>query len=566
MAMVRRYGKPSLFVTFTCNPNWPAIKRNLLPGNTVLDEPDLVCRVFNLYLKDLLEQLLKFDRLGKVIAHTYVVEFQKRGLPHAHILLIMDNETQIRTPEDIDKIVSARIPDPKKFPRLHKTVTRDMMHGPCGILKMDSVCMAEDKQGKRFCSKRFPKEFRSDTAIGNDSYALYARPKDGRTFEKNGVTMDNRWVVPYNEFLCLRYDAHINVEVCASVRSVKYLYKYVYKGHDKARMVIEKDGKDVIDHDEIRQFVDMRYVSPHEGFWRLFELNLDGKSHTVERLDLHLPDKKVVYYKPGEDIETKLKEVADRDSMITAWYAVLKLCGKTSIISTKQSALMRVFLTNAEKVYRLVIWKDKIDEVYDKLKIGNVIKLTSLKATSFFKTENDIFPSNLNVNFDLVYTSTSTMSVLKKGTFEEYPSLNPYPPFWKEISGLIRSDEEIVMRVVLIGSFTADQLKIGEVEHEGFSAFVGDKSHKKVFIFVVKTSEIDDQDFVDSLVKNTEFYVSGAKAIEKSCGQAALFVSSFDYVSGPLASEIKLPLFFESHKFPEEPLETPKKKMRRSFI
>uniref|UniRef100_A0A915DSH7 PKD/REJ-like domain-containing protein n=1 Tax=Ditylenchus dipsaci TaxID=166011 RepID=A0A915DSH7_9BILA len=229
-------------------------------------------------------------------------------------------------------------------------------------------------------------------------------------------------------------------------------------------MVIEKDGKDVIDHDEIRQFVDMRYVSPHEGFWR---------------------------------------------------YAVLKLCGKTSIISTKQSALMRVFFTNAEKVYRLVIWKDKIDEVYDKLKIGNVIKLTSLKATSFFKTENDIFPSNLNVNFDLVYTSTSTMSVLKKGTFEEYPSLNPYPPFWKEISGLIRSDEEIVMRVVLIGSFTADQLKIGEVEHEGFSAFVGDKSHKKVFIFVVKTSEIDDQDFVDSLVKNTEFYVSGAKAIEK---------------------------------------------------
>uniref|UniRef100_A0A915DNQ1 Uncharacterized protein n=1 Tax=Ditylenchus dipsaci TaxID=166011 RepID=A0A915DNQ1_9BILA len=70
----------------------------------------------------------------------------------------------------------------KKFPRLHKTVTRDMMHGPCGTLKMDSVCMAEDKQGKRFCSKRFPKEFRNDTAIGNDSYALYARPEDGENF------------------------------------------------------------------------------------------------------------------------------------------------------------------------------------------------------------------------------------------------------------------------------------------------------------------------------------------------------------------------------------------------
>ena len=46
--------------------------------------------------------------------------------------------------------------------------------------------------------------------------------------------MDNRWVVPYNPYLCTKYDAHINVEIATSVQSVKYLYKYIYKGHDRA--------------------------------------------------------------------------------------------------------------------------------------------------------------------------------------------------------------------------------------------------------------------------------------------------------------------------------------------
>jgi hypothetical protein len=41
-------------------------------------------------------------------------------------------------------------------------------------------------------------------------------------------------VVPYNSYLSLLFNCHINVEVCTSVAAVKYLYKYVYKGHDRA--------------------------------------------------------------------------------------------------------------------------------------------------------------------------------------------------------------------------------------------------------------------------------------------------------------------------------------------
>jgi hypothetical protein len=34
------------------------------------------------------------------------------------------------------------------------------------------------------------------------------------------------------------FNAHINVEVCADIWSVKYLFKYVYKGLDHVTMVI----------------------------------------------------------------------------------------------------------------------------------------------------------------------------------------------------------------------------------------------------------------------------------------------------------------------------------------
>ena len=71
---------------------------------------------------------------------------------------------------------------------------------------------------------------------------MYRRPDNKKSYVHKGKTYDNRDVIPYNPSLLLAFDCHINVEVCSTVRAVKYLYKYVYKGNDRAQVCISAKG------------------------------------------------------------------------------------------------------------------------------------------------------------------------------------------------------------------------------------------------------------------------------------------------------------------------------------
>ncbi|XP_039778258.1 uncharacterized protein LOC120645540 [Panicum virgatum] len=120
MALVRKYGKPDIFLTIMCNPNWDEIKQDLLPGQIAQDRLDLVTRVFRAKLEVLKKKLMENVILGKVWAYVYVVEFQKRGLPHAHFLLIMKRKYKLTCPEQYDLLISAELPNKKRFPELYK--------------------------------------------------------------------------------------------------------------------------------------------------------------------------------------------------------------------------------------------------------------------------------------------------------------------------------------------------------------------------------------------------------------------------------------------------------------
>ena len=154
IAIVHHFGKPDLFITFTCNPKWPEITRELLPYQIAADKPDLTARVFHIKLREMMKDLCEKHWLGKVIAYVYIIEFQKRGLPHAHILLILDSNSKICSVEEYDTFVSAEIPNYKLNPLAYESVTTMMMHGPCGVLNPSSPCI---KNGK--CKKHYPKSF-----------------------------------------------------------------------------------------------------------------------------------------------------------------------------------------------------------------------------------------------------------------------------------------------------------------------------------------------------------------------------------------------------------------------
>ena len=329
ISIVRRFGKPDFFITFTCNPKWPEIRRELLHSKqTVADRPDLYARVFKQKLSVFMEDLISNQILGKVIAHIHVIEFQKRGLPHAHILLIVSAADKPRTVEDIDKIVSAKIPDPVNQRLAYETVTSSMMHGPCGDLFPNAPCM---KDGK--CSKSFPHKFNQSTTIEEGSgFPKYHRPQNGRVIYRNGIPLGNAWVVPHNIDRCIKYNAHINVEICNTVKSVKYIYKYVYKGHDRASVEMRtarQEGQtenaaavQVEGDDEIQQFLDARYVSSSEACWRIFHFSLHQEYPSHQRLQIHLEGQQnVCFYEASNRLLVDIVENAEaKDTTLTAWF------------------------------------------------------------------------------------------------------------------------------------------------------------------------------------------------------------------------------------------------------
>ncbi|XP_012837726.1 PREDICTED: uncharacterized protein LOC105958267 [Erythranthe guttata] len=321
LALVQKFGKPDLFITMTCNPDWSEIKEKLYVGQRAQDRPDLTARVFRAKLQDLKDQLFKKEIFGKVAAHVHVIEFQKRGLPHAHMLIILKSEYKITTPEQFDRFVCAELQDEEKHPELNELVLKHMMHGPCGDLNLKNSCMVDGK-----CKYHYPRPYCESTIQGKDGYPIYKRTKNGPAFEVRKAKLDNQWVVPYNPYLLSRYNCHINVEICSGVTAVKYLYKYIYKGHDRVAVHISHNDEEMV-IDEIKQFQDARWVSAQEAMWRIFEFNLNEIYPAVINLPLHLPNQQSVTYWTNQNLENILGWDQTSKTMLTEYFS---MCAKSA--------------------------------------------------------------------------------------------------------------------------------------------------------------------------------------------------------------------------------------------
>ena len=115
--------------------------------------------------------------LGVHVAHIHVIEFQKRGLPHCHMLIFLKEQDKFRTSQQIDAIVSAEIPDENE-PLLRELVRKKMIHGPCGIENPNAVCMVNGK-----CQKNFPKNYQEETNTNIDGFPAYRRRNNGQSVQ-----------------------------------------------------------------------------------------------------------------------------------------------------------------------------------------------------------------------------------------------------------------------------------------------------------------------------------------------------------------------------------------------
>ncbi|XP_076918409.1 uncharacterized protein LOC143578824 [Bidens hawaiensis] len=347
MCLCRWFGYPDFFITITCNPNWPEVKRFL--KDTTLkseDRPDILCRLFKVKLVAMIKLVKDKPLFGKVQAVVYTIEFQKRGLPHAHICIFMHPCSKIHNPEDVDKFISAEIPNKDTDPDLYKLVSDHVIHGPCGDAN----------------PKCFP---------------VYKRRDNGQYVVKSDIMMDNRTVVPYNKTLLKQFQAHINVDWCNQDGSIKYLFKYINKGPDRATIsLVQNNNADNLDPnlDEIKAFYDCRYVSACEATWRIFAFDVHYRTPSVMRLAFHLPGEQHVVYGANEDIEDILNKTTNASSMFTGWFE----CNKNHDLAKT--------LTYAEFPTKYV-WKKKLRKWEPRLRgfaIGRVHAVSSAFDEAYY--------------------------------------------------------------------------------------------------------------------------------------------------------------------------------------
>ncbi|XP_074346407.1 uncharacterized protein LOC141685189 [Apium graveolens] len=250
----------------------------------------------------------------------YVVEFQKRGIPHVHMLIWLDGDSKRNLIANVDKYVIAEIPDPINDPVSYDAVRILMIHGPCGLQNTISPCMKDEK-----CTKHFPKKYCRETYFDQSGFPIYKRRNTGLSVMKGSCVLDNQWVVPYNRDLLVKYNCHMNVEICCHARSLKYLFKYCLKGHDRATVEIssqrrESANQEEVVVDEINAYFDGWYICASEAAYRIFSFPIHYRSIYVLRLSFHLPGERSCTFTEKDNLEKVVQREQYKQSHLEAFF------------------------------------------------------------------------------------------------------------------------------------------------------------------------------------------------------------------------------------------------------
>lgn len=296
LAIAAALGNPTFFVTMTCNAQWREIQSQLRPGQDYTDIPLVVVRVFKQKLSLLLTAIkTMFPNAGAQVYCLRSTEFQKRGLPHTHMLIRF--EKPCLDPNDIDDIVSAEMPTNVDDAAL---VRKFMMHNhPPADRPASKYCQKQHEDGTRTCRFHYPHPLQQVTTVDAEGRVHYRRRKPG-----------DEMVVPHCLPLIKKFECHINFEVANTSHLFQYIFKYIHKGRhqcylltmqrqlltgtivgpDRTRYKVsagsQAENQPV---DEIEDYYSARYLSAGEAAWRILGFKITRKDPAVTAVSVHLP-------------------------------------------------------------------------------------------------------------------------------------------------------------------------------------------------------------------------------------------------------------------------------------
>ncbi|KAL8089780.1 hypothetical protein AgCh_039309 [Apium graveolens] len=227
LAVCRVVGHPDIFSTMMCNPLWDEIQQmmEVIPGCNPRDSPDIIARVFHLKLEQLLEDIKKKNCFGTYLRVMYVVEFQKRGLPHVHMLIWLDSESKRKLTRDVDNFVSVEIPDPITDPLVYEAVNSLMIHGPCGLQNTKSPCM---NNGERSCTFNENEDLdrvvrrEQHKLIWNEIDRVWSKRKKGQQIGRLLYTHHNAGELWYLRLLLSNVRGSTSFESLKTVHGIHY--------------------------------------------------------------------------------------------------------------------------------------------------------------------------------------------------------------------------------------------------------------------------------------------------------------------------------------------------------
>ena len=282
LVLVSEYGCPHVFITLTCNPKWPEILSQLLLGQTAFDRPDVTGAVFKTRLDQFKMNLRhgKYFDGRKPIYEFHVIEYQYRGLPHAHLVARLENAHDIHDQNHDDLITFVNKFFIAEMPRFEGEENQNIFNSAnCRIITDDYKQKATElvrmhnthkcavavngckKEAGDICKRGYS---RTETIPESYVHDLKHRVVYRRREECDLM------IVPYNLSIMMDWDSHVNVEYSGSAYCALYMYKYCYKGASKAERICLSNEEQQDSRDEIKLFMYGRTMSSMSAVWRLY--------------------------------------------------------------------------------------------------------------------------------------------------------------------------------------------------------------------------------------------------------------------------------------------------------